>query len=996
MTRLRPRARTSTRALAALLGVCAMATTPLVVPASATASAPPSAIAADDATIASADPLLDEPQNGRRAITKLGDQLPLAAARNDIRPQELRSLLRSDQTAWVDQTGAIRYVEPALDPGAGDRAAGAGQLAPLDETFVLHSNPGADLTILLDFDGAAVTGTAWNDADGVTPGTHPAWDPAGDGSSFSDSERIQIQQIWSMVAEDFAPFEVDVTTEDPGQAGIERSSSGDAVYGTRVLISPSDDAHLKICNRSCGGVAYLSVFDGVGSYYQPAWVFPQALAHGSKYIAEAATHEAGHNLGLNHDGTASLGYYEGHGIWAPIMGVGYSRPLTQWSKGSYVGANNHQDDLAILTGYLGARPDEASGLTTAPSPLPEGGAVVGSAGDVDSYLLGDCPSGAEVAVLPARTAPNLDVRAILFDAAGTQRAVSQPTSGVGDGTTASGVGATLNVPAAGAGWVVTVEGASQGTWASEGYDDYGSLGAYTVSAPGCDGEHATGVPGSPTAVAGTADGGDRLTLSWSAPDSEGDAPITGYVVARSGSAVVEAVAAEARSHTFTGLEAGATYELSVRAVNAVGAGQAVTVTATTTPPPPTAPSAPRTVTGSYDQQVEQINVWWTEPASTGTAPITGYAIYFDGAMLGQMGEASRGAVITPSASGFSAGPHVIGVAAVNEVGSSPVSTVTVDVVHPDRPANDDVGQAVVLTGSNGSVDGDNTYATAEATDPTPPSSYGAGGYSVWYAWTPAADGTVTVSTSGGVTGRDTTLASYTGSPGDLVQVAGSDDAIDFHASISFPAQAGTRYLLAVDGFGFVNGTGPFTLTWNQVVPAAPSAPEEVGATRGDTAATVTWQAPAPNGAPITSYTATSTPGGHTCTTTDLTCTVTGLTNGTPYTFTVTATNAIGTSNPSHPTDQITPAGTPGKVAKPTAKISGRKVVISWKQPAANGDRITSYRITGGKPKSKVVAGSKRKLVLKKLKPGTYVFRVQAKNGVGWSTPSAKVTVRVRR
>ncbi len=60
---------------------------------------------------------------------------------------------------------------------------------------------------------------------------------------------------------------------------------------------------------------------------------------------------------------------------------------------------------------------------------------------------------------------------------------------------------------------------------------------------------------------------------------------------------------------------------------------------------------------------------------------------------------------------------------------------------------------------------------------------------------------------------------------------------------------------------------------------------------------VTWSVPSSTGgAPITSYTATAKSGGETCkwTSGPLTCTVTGLTNGTAYTFTVTATNANGT------------------------------------------------------------------------------------------------------
>ncbi len=143
-----------------------------------------------------------------------------------------------------------------------------------------------------------------------------------------------------------------------------------------MLITPSDAAHDAICG-GCGGVAYLDVFttvngngggaagDGYG-YMQPAWVFPQKLGNSAKNIAEAVSHEVGHNLGLDHDGNASgQGYDRGHGAWAPIMGVGYDRPIAQWSKGDYAGANNQQDDVAIIRAATGSRTDEARPASSA-------------------------------------------------------------------------------------------------------------------------------------------------------------------------------------------------------------------------------------------------------------------------------------------------------------------------------------------------------------------------------------------------------------------------------------------------------------------------------------------------------------------------------------------------------------------------------------------------------------------------------------------------------
>ena len=86
----------------------------------------------------------------------------------------------------------------------------------------------------------------------------------------------------------------------------------------------------------------------------------------------------------------------------------------------------------------------------------------------------------------------------------------------------------------------------------------------------------------------------------------------------------------------------------------------------------------------------------------------------------------------------------------------------------------------------------------------------------------------------------------------------------------------------------------------------PAPPSITNVTAGDAQVTVTWSAanPVPN-----SYTVTSSPGAKTCTTSSLTCAVTGLTNGTPYTFSVTATYTGG-SVISPPSASVTPHGAP--------------------------------------------------------------------------------------
>ncbi len=90
-------------------------------------------------------------------------------------------------------------------------------------------------------------------------------------------------------------------------------------------------------------------------------------------------------------------------------------------------------------------------------------------------------------------------------------------------------------------------------------------------------------------------------------------------------------------------------------------------------------------------------------------------------------------------------------------------------------------------------------------------------------------------------------------------------------------------------------------------PTVPGAPTNVIATAGNGSALIAWTAPSNDGgAPITDFTVTSSPSGLTCKSTETACTVTGLTNGTTYTFTVTATNVIGTGAPSAPSNSVNP------------------------------------------------------------------------------------------
>ena len=122
-----------------------------------------------------------------------------------------------------------------------------------------------------------------------------------------------------------------------------------------------------------------------------------------------------------------------------------------------------------------------------------------------------------------------------------------------------------------------------------------------------------------------------------------------------------------------------------------------------------------------------------------------------------------------------------------------------------------------------------------------------------------------------------------------------------------PGTAGSLGMLLDEpnGMTFDGGGDLFVANYNNnkvtVVAAetVPGPPTDVAAVPSDGQALVSWNAPLDTGGlVITSYTATASPGGVSCTSTTTSCVITGLTNGETYSISVTATNAIGTSDPS--------------------------------------------------------------------------------------------------
>lgn len=300
---------------------------------------------------------------------------------------------------------------------------------------VLNSYPSATAKIFLDFDGDVTTN--WN---GYVPGTTPAYDTDGDASSFSGTEVSNITEIWKRVAEKFSPFKINVTTVDPG--------NGNNFETVRVVIGGTGSWF-----GLAGGVAWPGGF--YNGYPNTVFVFPKNLANGvPKYTAEAASHEAGHSFGLDHQseysGTSKIDeYYDFDGVTkAPTMGKSYHTARGIWWKGpSSSGYNVIQDDLAVLSNLnngFGYRPDDVGNTILAGTTVSldaQGGfnasGVIGNTADRDCFNFSTLGGAYSLSILNAEFGGMLDVSAWLYDSstgalldsAGTTDVLSESLTG---------------------------------------------------------------------------------------------------------------------------------------------------------------------------------------------------------------------------------------------------------------------------------------------------------------------------------------------------------------------------------------------------------------------------------------------------------------------------------------------------------------------------------------------------------------------------------------
>jgi titin len=439
--------------------------------------------------------------------------------------------------------------------------------------------------------------------------------------------------------------------------------------------------------------------------------------------------------------------------------------------------------------------------------------------------------------------------------------------------------------------------------------------------------------------------------------SNGGSPITAVEYRLNGGTWFDA-GTLASPFTIGGLVDGMHYDVEVRADNAIGAG-AASIPASATPAGlPGAPTGVAAVsnTGSAD-------VSWTAPSDNGGVPLTGYtATAYSSASSTTPIKSCTTTSTSCSISGLvNNTAYYVSVVATNSTGSSQESSPRVLVTPLTRPA---APTLTALTAGNSLL----TLAF----------------------------------TAGSAGDKAITGYQYQLNGGSWVSVAQTTSPVAINGLTN-----GTAYTVALRAVSAA-GVGATSSTLTATPYTFPDAPNPLTITANGTnaSAVINWVAPNNNGSAITSYTATAfsaaTAGTqvNTCTTTiSLTCTITGLTNGTTYYVSVQAQNAAGLSVRSDPRVAVTPSLLPSAVKNVTAVAGNAQATINWTPGSTGASSISDYTIwySSGGVYTQFNDGvsTSTSATVTGLTNGTpYTFEVYAVNGSGTgpvSAPSNSVT-----
>ena len=446
------------------------------------------------------------------------------------------------------------------------------------------------------------------------------------------------------------------------------------------------------------------------------------------------------------------------------------------------------------------------------------------------------------------------------------------------------------------------------------------------------------VPGAP--VIGTATPGNgQVSIAFTAPADNGGSAITAYTVTASPGGFTATGAGS--PITVTGLTNGTAYTFTVTATNAVGTGGASGVSNAV------APRAPQTISFANPGAQNFGTTPTLTASSSADLPVSfssstsGVCTITSGGTLtfvtagtctidaDQAGDAATTAAATvshsftvnavvpgaPTAAIATAGDTQVSVAfsAPSNSGGAAITGYTVT-SNPGGISASGAGSPIVLTGLTNGVAYTFTV-TAENVAGIGPASMASN------PATPAAEQTITFTNPGAQNFGTTPTLTASSSAGAGYPVVFSSSTtgvctVTSGGTLTF-VTAGTCTINAdqAGDASYLPATQVSrSFTVNAVLPGAPTG---VAAVAGDTQATVSFDAPASaGGSAITGYTVTANPGGATASGAGSPLTVTGLTNGVAYTFTVTADNAAGTGAASTASNAVTPA--PPLVAAPVS------------------------------------------------------------------------------